>query len=134
MSAMSTYLENALASHVLRNTAYTTPGTSIYVGLIKFYETAKLEAGTITQEASGGAYARVQVTAWDAPSDGATQNTSAVTFPTATANWGMVSGVFISDASSAGNVLLHGSLTTSRDVQDGDVFKFNAGDLDVTFA
>ena len=46
----------------------------------------------------------------------------------------MVSGVFITDASTAGNVLLHGSLTTSRDVQDGDVFKFNAGDLDVTFA
>ena len=106
MSAMSTYLENALASHVLRNTAYTTPGTSIYVGLINFYETAKLEAGTLT----------------------------AVTFPTATANWGMVSGVFIADSSSGTNVLLHGSLTTARDVQDGDVFKFNAGDLDVTFA
>jgi hypothetical protein len=134
MSAMSTYLENALASHVLRNTAYTTPGTSIYVGLINFYETAKLEAGTLTQEQSCGAYARVQTTAWDAPSDGATQNTAAVTFPTATANWGMVSGVFIADASSGTNVLLHGSLTTARDVQDGDVFKFNAGDLDVTFA
>ncbi len=63
MSAMSTYLENALASHVLRNTAYTTPGTTIYVGLIRFYETAKLEAGTVTQEATGGSYARVQVTA-----------------------------------------------------------------------
>ena len=34
----------------------------------------------------------------------------------------------------AGNVLLHGSLTTARDVKNGDVFKFNAGDLDVTFA
>ena len=134
MSAMSTYLENALASHVLRNTAYTTPGTTIYVGLIRFYETAKLEAGTVTQEATGGAYARVQVTAWDAPSDGATQNTGAITFPTATGNWGNVSGVIVSDAASAGNVLLHGSLTTARDVKNGDVFKFNAGDLDITFA
>ena len=134
MSAMSTYLENALASHVLRNTAFTTPGTSIYVGLIKFYETAKLEAGTLTQEASGGAYARVQVTTWDAPSDGATQNTGAITFPTATADWGNISGVIVADAASPGNVLLHGSLTSTRDVQNGDVFKFNAGDLDITFA
>tara|TARA_Y100000310_G_C20230479_1_gene600014 strand:+ start:100 stop:504 length:405 start_codon:yes stop_codon:yes gene_type:complete len=134
MSAMSTYLENKLASHVLRNTAYTTPGTSVYVGLIKFYETATLEAGTLTQEASGGSYARVQVTAWDAPSDGATQNTGAITFPTASADWGNVSGVIVSDAASAGNVLLHGSLTTARDVKNGDVFKFNAGDLDITFA
>ena len=134
MSAMSTYLENALASHVLRNTAFTTPGTSIYVGLIKFYETATLEAGTLTQEASGGSYARIQVTAWDAPSDGATQNTSAITFATASADWGNVSGVIVADAASAGNVLLHGSLTTARDVKNGDVFKFNAGDLDITFA
>jgi hypothetical protein len=134
MSAMSTYLENKIANHVLRNTAYTTPGTVIYVGLIKFYETATLEAGTLTQEASGGSYARIQVTAWDAPSDGATQNTGAITFPTATGDWGNVSGVIVSDHASAGNVLLHGSLTTSRDVKSGDVFKFNAGDLDITFA
>jgi hypothetical protein len=134
MSALSTYLENKLVDHVLRNTAYTTPGTSVYVGLIKFYDSPVVEAGTLTEEASGGAYARQQVTAWDAASDGATQNTGAITFPTATADWGMISGVIISDASTAGNVLLHGSLTTARDVKDGDVFKFNAGDLDVTFA
>ena len=134
MAALSNYLENALVNHVLRNTALTTPGTSIYVGLIKFYESSKLEAGTLTQEASSGAYARVQVTAWDAPSNGATQNTSAVTFPTATAAWGMVSGVIIVDAASTGNVLLHGTLTTARDVKNGDVFKFNAGDLDITFS
>ena len=134
MAALSNYLENALVDHILRNTALTTPGTSIYVGLIKFYESSKLEAGTLTQEASSGAYARVQVTAWDAPSNGATQNTSAVTFPTATADWGMVSGVIIVDAASTGNVLLHGTLTTARDVKNGDVFKFNAGDLDITFS
>ncbi len=134
MSAMSTYLENALVNHVLRNTAYTTPGTTVYVGLIKYYDAAVVEAGTLTQEASGGAYARVQVTAWDAASNGATQNTGAITFPTATADWGGISGVIISDHASAGNILLHGSLTSARDVKDGDVFKFNAGDLDVTFA
>ena len=135
MSAMSTYLENALVNHVLRNTAYTTPGTSVYVGLIKYYETDKMEAGTLTsKEDFGGSYARVQVTGWDAPSDGATQNTGAITFPTATGDWGMVSGVIVSDHASAGNILLHGSLTTPRDVKNGDVFKFNAGDLDVTFA
>tara|TARA_Y100000310_G_C20328263_1_gene644018 strand:- start:192 stop:596 length:405 start_codon:yes stop_codon:yes gene_type:complete len=134
MSAMSTYLENKIANHVLRNTAYTTPGTAIYVGLIKYYDTAVVEAGTLTQEVGTGSYARIQVTAWDAPSDGATQNTGAITFPTASANWGNVSGVIVSDAASAGNVLLHGSLTTARDVKNGDVFKFNAGDLDITFA
>ena len=138
MSAMSNYLEDALVNHVLRNTAFTTPGDSIYVGLIKFYESSKLETGDDGQEASGGAYARVQVNGtsnWDDPSGGgATQNSNAITFPTATADWGMISGVIISDAATDGNVLLHGSLTTARDVKNGDVFKFNAGDLDITFA
>ena len=134
MSAMSTYLEDKIANHVLRNTAYTTPGTTVYVGLIKYYDATVVEAGTLTQEASGGSYARIQVTAWDAPSNGATQNTGAITFPTATGDWDNISGVIVSDAASAGNVLLHGSLTTARDVKNGDVFKFNAGDLDITFA
>jgi hypothetical protein len=139
MSAMSTYLENALVNHVLRNTAYTTPGTTVYVGLIKYYDAAVVEAGTLTQEISTSgstAYNRIQVTGWDAPSDGATQNTGAITFPTATADWGGVSGVIVTDNATpgAGNVLLHGSLTTAREVKDGDVFKFNAGDLDITFA
>jgi hypothetical protein len=136
---MSTYLENALVNHVLRNTAYTTPGTTVYVGLIKYYDAAVVEAGTLTQEISTSgstAYNRIQVTGWDAASNGATQNTGAITFPTATADWGGVSGVIITDNATpgAGNVLLHGSLTTAREVKDGDVFKFNAGDLDVTFA
>ena len=139
MSAMSTYLENILVEHVLRNVPYTSPGTSVYVGLIKYYDAAVVEAGTLTQEPSGGAYARVQVDGgstggWAAASNGATQNNDAITFPTATGVWGGISGVIISDAASAGNVLLHGSLTSARDVKNGDVFKFNAGDLDVTFA
>jgi hypothetical protein len=45
----------------------------------------------------------------------------------------LVSGVIIADAATAGNVLLHGPLTTPRDVVSGDVFKFNDGDLDISF-
>jgi hypothetical protein len=74
-------------------------------------------------------------TNWDDPTGGgSTQNSNDITFPTATADWGNISGVIVADAATAGNVLLHGSLTTARDVKDGDVFKFNAGDLDITFA
>ena len=137
MSAMSNYLEDALVNFVLRNNpdTFVSPGTVIYVGLIKYYDASVVEAGTLTQEVSGNGYARQNVTDWDDPSGGgATQNTGAITFPTATGDWNGVSGVIISDHATAGNVLLHGSLTTFRDVKNGDVFKFNAGDLDVTFA
>lgn len=137
--AMTNYLENKLINHVIRNTAYTTPGASVYVGLVGFYEATILETGkTASKEKSGGAYARVQVTAWTSPIDvgtsGSITNTGAITFPTATADWGHVSGVIVTDHLTAGNVLLHGALTSSREVKDGDVFKFNATDLDISFS
>ena len=142
MSALTEYLENKLIHHVFRNQAFTTPGTSVYVGLIAFYEANVLETAKTTpaggKELTGGAYARIQHTDWrDAHAVGTSRvidNNTAITFPTATADWGMVSGVFIADASTGGNILMHGALTTPRDVKDGDVFKFNANDLDITFA
>lgn len=140
--AMSNYLEGKIIDHLFRADTFAKP-SAIYVGLIKFYEAEKVESMTGTtvssaKEASGGAYARIAVTQnddnWSAASTGgATSNSDAITFPTATADWGIVSGVFVADALTGGNLLLHGALTTPRDVQNGDVFKFNAGDLDVTF-
>ncbi len=137
--AMTNYLENKLINHVVRNTAFTTPGTAIWVGLVGYYEATVLETGRVSvKEKSGGSYARIQVTSWTSPIDvgtsGSITNTGAITFPTASADWGHVSGVFLADASTAGNVLLHGSLTSSREVKDGDVFKFNATDLDISFS
>jgi hypothetical protein len=130
MSALSNYLENELIDHVLRNTPYTSPGTDVWVAL---YTDDPTDADTGT-EVSGGSYARVQVTAWDAPSDGDTENTNEIAFAQATANWGTVTHVGIRDASTAGNLLWHGSLTASKTVNDGDTFKIAAGDLDVTLA
>ena len=140
--AMSNYLESAVVDHLFRTGTFAKP-SAIYVGLIKYYEAAKVEAMTgtsvsVAKEASGGAYARIAVTQndsnWSAASaGGATSICRDIPFPTATADWGNISGVFVADALTGGNLLLHGALTTPRDVQDGDVFKFNAGDLDVTF-
>ena len=37
-------------------------------------------------------------------------------------------------ASSSGNLLAYGNLTTSKTVSTGDVFRFNAGAIDITVA
>lgn len=133
MTDMSNYLENALINHVLRNTAYTTPGTDVWVSL---YSDSQGDSDSGTEIATGS-YARVNVTSWDAPSNGATANTADITFPQATANWGTVVSVGIKDSSTTtgtDNLLLYGDLTSSKTVNNGDTFKFNAGDLDVAFA
>lgn len=130
MSDLSNYLENALVNVVLRNTAYTTP-TTVYVAL--FTAVTDAEAGTGT-EVSGGSYAR-QAVAFDAPSNGATQNTSLITFPTASANWGTVTHAGIFDASTAGNALtIIKALASSKVVNSGDIFRFPIADIDFSLA
>ena len=137
MSAMSNYLEEKLIDHIFRGTSYTAP-TTVKVGLVKKFVAADLEAGTLTEEMSGNTYAAQSVgpgsSDWDAIAggNGATANTARIEFPQATADWGHISGVYISDESN--NVLLYGQLTTTRFVRDGDQFVFAAGDLDITFA
>jgi hypothetical protein len=127
-AVISDYLETKILNHVLRNTAYTTPGLSVYVSA---HTADPTDAGG-GAEASGGSYARVQVTAWDAPAARATQNTGAITFPTATGSWGTITHIGIWDAASAGNLLFYGALTTSKVVTSTVTFSIAAGDLDVT--
>lgn len=131
MSAISNYLENALINHILRNTPYTSPGTAIWIALYTDTQ-GDSDSGT---EVSGSGYARENVSSWDAPSNGATANTAEIDFGTASGGaWGTINSVGIHDSSSAGNLLFHGALDSPKTVNDGDGFKFAAGDLDVTLA
>ena len=59
-------------------------------------------------------------------------NSSAVEYPTATASYGTVVAVGIFDASTSGNLLAYASLTANKTVASGDVFRFNAGEVDIT--
>jgi hypothetical protein len=128
MSEFSNYLENALINAVLRNTSYTSP-TTVYVAL---FTSDPTDAGTGT-ELSGNGYSRTAVT-FGAPSDGVTTNSADVTFPTATASWGVVSHIGLYDASTSGNLLFHTPLDTSKTIDKDDIFKISSGNLSVTLA
>lgn len=125
---MSNYLENALINATLRNTTYTSPST-VYAAL---FTTDPTDAGTGT-EVSGGSYARKAIT-FGAPSNGASTNSAAVEFDQATGNWGTITHFGIYDASSSGNLLYHGALTSSKTIETGDVFKFATSNISVTLA
>ena len=128
MAEFSNFLEDALINATLRNTTYTSPAT-VYVSL---YTSDPTDADSGT-EVSGGSYARTSVT-FDAPSNGVTQNSADVTFPTATASWGTVSHIGVHDASTAGNLLFHTPLDTAKTIDSGDIFKIETGNLTVTLA
>jgi len=128
MAEMSNFLENELYDHVLRNASYTSP-SSLYVSL---HTADPTDDGSET-EVSGGSYARTAVT-MGAPANGSGTNSADVQFPQATGNWGSVSHIAIWDASTAGNMLFHTPLDTTKNITTGDVFKIASGSLTVTFA
>lgn len=126
MASMTDYLEDALANHVFRNTAFTSP-TTVYLAL---YTDETTDAGGGT-EVSGGSYAR-QTVSFGAPSAGQIVTDADITFadmPAAT-----VISVAILDAASGGNMLAHGPLATSKTVNAGDNLTLSAGDLTFTFS
>jgi hypothetical protein len=128
MSAMSDYLELEVLDHVLGTGAYTMP-SNVYIGL----STGSFSDDNSGTELSGSGYARQAIT-FAAASSGSAATNATVTFPTATGSWGSISHYGIFDASSGGNLLIHGSFASSKTIASGDVLRVNSGDLTVTAA
>jgi len=126
MAEFSDYMENKIIE-VMRATNFV--AVAAYVAL---YTTDPTDADTGT-EVTGGSYAR-QLAGLSAASGGASSNAADIVFPTATADWGTVTHVGLRDAVTAGNLFMHSALDASKTVANGDTFKINAGDLDVTIS
>lgn len=131
---MGDYLANKLNDHVTGVAAYTAP-TQINIDLYTARGTiAQSCAGTNFTLVTGGSYAAVDAgvggTNWNTSAARLVDNKLVVTFPTATASWGTVTGYRATDQT--GNVLWWGDLTASKLVPDGATASFAAGDLDVS--
>lgn len=129
MGAFSNYLENIVLDHIFRNQAYTPP-TTVYVALCTADPGEAATGASMNEVSNSGGYQRVAVT-FGAASGGQISNSSAVTFPQASASWGTVTHVAIVDSNTygSGNVLAYGPLTTSRTIQSGDTAQFATGVL-----
>ena len=123
--AFTDYLENKVLDYVFSGGSFSQPGTK-YLAL---YTVAPTDSSAGT-EVTGGGYARQTVTLTTSGSD--TTNSAAVEYPTATADYGTVVAVAVLDASSGGNMLAYASLTASKTIATGDVFRVPAGDLDIS--
>ena len=123
--SFTNFLETEILDHVFAGAAYTAPSTK-YLGL---FTAAPGETGGGT-EVSGNAYARQSI-AFTTSGD-TTSNNAAVEFPTATGSWGTITHVGIFDASTSGNLMVYATLTASKAIASGDVFRVPSGDLDIT--
>ena len=140
MSAMTDIMENKLIDWFFRAQAIGITGASAAAGTgpttlyVALFTATPSDTGGGT-EVSGGSYARVAVTsaltAWagtqaaastvaSSGTSGTTSNNAAITFPAPTANWGSITSIGIFDATSGGNLLIWGALTTGKTVNNGD--------------
>jgi hypothetical protein len=130
MGSFGDFWENEILDHVFGKGTYTPP-TNIFVALSTADPT---DSGGGIAEPSGGSYARKSTAPadWNAAVTGAVDNANEITFVEATASWGTISYFGLWDALTVGNMLAHGSLTTSKIIDNGDIASFAAGDLDVS--
>lgn len=130
MSALSDYAEKLVLDWLMTTGAATRP-SAWYVAL---YTAAPSDAGGGTEVSTGG-YSRKSVT-FNAASTpgGTTSNSNIVSWTAAGANYGTVTHVGIFDASTGGNLLWQGGLSTPKTVNDGDTIQFSAGNLTLTLA
>jgi len=127
----STYLGNKLLDHLLKTATYTVP-TNIYVAVST---TDPTEAGSgITEPSSSYNYSRTLCNGWEAgdSTTGKTQNTSAITTPVASGDWGTIAYTATYDASTGGNMLTFGALTPSQAVGANDSMEWAAGSFVMT--
>jgi hypothetical protein len=130
MSSFTDYTENLVLTWLFTGSSATRP-TAWYVGL---FTAAPSDTGGGT-EVTGNAYARVATGTMSISGTSPTNctNAAAIEFAAASGgNWGTITHVAIFDASTSGNMLGWAALTTSRTINDGDILRIPAGDLDIT--
>jgi len=121
MSGITLYLAEHLLDHSLHKTSFTQPA-ACYMGLCTNATAGDTgNGGTFTElTLATNGYARQSIT-WNAAGSSGSTNSGTVTFgPCSTGNWGAVYGWSIFDASTAGNQLYFGQLSSSATINVGD--------------
>jgi hypothetical protein len=148
MAQMSNYLESGLLNYLFRsNTNAWAKPPIVALALCSGVPDDASVGNNLPEVPNVGGYARKDLFApangtwteisqqFGAQSSGMIDNVSTITFPTATADWGWVSGIAIVDSGTyaTGNVLMWGKLFSAREVKTNDTVSFSASALKIYF-
>ncbi len=115
---MTSYARKALGDESIGKAGYAMPA-AVYLGL---FTASPGDAGSLTNEVTGGSYTRQELTSKMGAFNLATGiaiNTAAIDFPNPTADWGTITYAGVIDASGAGNMLYYEALPSARTVLTG---------------
>ena len=112
--------KNIVLEALFRNVDYASTAT-----FMALYTSAPTDSAAGTEVANAGSYARQAIT-FGAASGGSMTNSSAVTFPQATADWGTVTGFAIVDSATygGGNQIAYGDITPNQSIPSGVTASF----------
>jgi hypothetical protein len=128
MGSISDFLEKELLDHCF-NAAWASPGNT-FIGL----STADpLDTGAGLAEPTDAGYTRVTASFGAAAARAITQD-GKLTFPQATAAWGLISHYAIFDALAAGNLLGSGALNTSKNVVNGNTPSIATSEIVISYS
>ena len=131
MASFNDYTENLVLTWLFTGSSATRP-TAWYVGL---FTAAPSDTGGGT-EVSGSAYARVATGTISGSGTSTTfTNAAAIEFAAASGgNWGTIGWAGIFSASTGGTLIAWAPLTTSKAINDGDIFRIPANSLSITLS
>lgn len=118
MANMTRYLRKATLDHVLGKIEFTMPA-EVYLALFTADPT---DLGSTADEVTGGSYARQAIEGIMSETDlasGRSTNSSEISFPVATADWGLITHIGVMDDLSAGNMIYFGQADTARLLSSG---------------
>lgn len=132
----SDYLENKIIDHVLGKTSFAMPA-NVYIALLLGAPGEANSAEGIQEVANLYDYARIQTSGsdWAAASGGSTSNAQIITGAQANGgSFGIIThfAIMTSGVYGEGFMLLWGTITTPKEIADGDTPRFAAGTLVVT--
>lgn len=137
MAGMSGYLETQILSHVFGTASYTKP-TVLAIALLTTPADDTMTGATLPEVDNTNAYSRQELNPLDANwniSSSQASNAMQINFPTATSSgWGTITDIAVVDSSTygEGNVIVYGTLTSSKNVSAGDTLNIPIGGLVIT--
>ena len=126
--SFSDYAEGKVLDHVFNLASFTQPTLYLVVSTSN-----PTDAGSGAAEPSGNGYTRVVTSAasW-ARTGNVVSNDAELAFPEATGSWGVLTHFALYDASSGGNLIIHGTLTTPKAIAANETLRFPIGNLTFT--
>lgn len=129
----TTYFLNQIMGNVFGSKKELALPQAYYLGL-SATDPAIDGTGATEPEKTGTGYARVPISCFSAPANGAIHNTASLAFPESLAPWGVMTNYVIYDAAEGGNLLVFDRLSVSRTVEVNTVVAIKPESLSITLS